>query len=897
MIGTTIAHYTIESKLGEGGMGVVYKARDTKLDRDVALKFLPDRISTSPDDLARFTQEAKAAAALNHPNICTIHGIEESEGRSFIVMEYVDGQMLEEKKHSLTQKQAVEIGIQIAEGLAAAHEKGIVHRDIKPENIMIRKDGRVQVMDFGLAKFRGASRLTKEGSTVGTAGYMSPEQVQGHETDHRSDLFSLGVLLYEMFAGQPPFKGMHETAISYEIVNVDPAPMVSIRPEIPPELDAIVLECLEKDPNERTQSALQVAIDLKKHRRSSSRARASRLFEAMPKAVGVGVDQAKRAGQARFHWSAILPWVLAIAAIGLAVASLVSGKFSAPESIPTVQALIPAPPGVNFHTYGWMAGVPIVSPDGSKIAFVGVTPEGKTMLWLRRLDSPSATPLQGTEGAYYPFWSYDSKWLAFSSYVTGKLKKIDVAGNPPVTICDVAVNIRGGAWGRNDVILIAFATGPLFTVPASGGTPTRLLSLDVDRKESSQRWPVFLPDGKHFLYFSRTVSYGAEAEGDAIMAGSLDGGEVKLITASSCNAAYGSGYLLFMRGSSLLAQPFNENTLSVSGEPRAIAEGVLNDPGFSLGVFSLSENGVLAYQTGNGVSGARMAVVDRSGRVLGYVGEVIEHYAPRLSPDGTKIVESIFEPKSRTQNLWLDDLARGSLTRFTTGFRGSNFPVWSPDGQTVVMTSTTGGIGLEEPIQCMVVIHTSAGSPTDTLYRSEAAIAVTDWSPDGKAICFDRRDERTQLDIMIREVGGDKKVEPFLQTPYNERSGRFSPDGHWVAYQSDETGEQEIYLRPYPGPGTAIKVSASGGTLPVWRHDGRELFFVSKDNKMMAAETRIAGTSIEVGEVRELFTRTAIMSDYDVFPDGRRLLLNRLIEPAATDPLTIVDNWTGKLKQ
>ncbi|MBI4418458.1 MAG: serine/threonine protein kinase [Ignavibacteriales bacterium] len=368
MIGSNISHYKILDKLGEGGMGVVYKAQDTSLDRLVALKFLPEAISVGPSELERFTQEAKAAAGLNHPNICTIHGIEEAEvpspahepsagKRNFIVMEYVEGQTLEERKASLSMKQALDIGIQIAQGLAAAHEKGIVHRDIKPENIMIRKDGRVQVMDFGLAKLRGASRLTKEGSTVGTAGYMSPEQVQGLETDHRSDIFSLGVLLYEMLTGQPPFKGVHETAISYEIVNVDTLPMSSLKSEIPPELDAIVLDCLEKDPNERTQAAGQVALELKRYRRESSRQRASRITSTriVPPPREEVVPSLSTSG---WHASLREPFPLTLAIIAVLMTALAVFLYvrSGSSESPPIKAMIISPKGTNFHSYGQFAG-------------------------------------------------------------------------------------------------------------------------------------------------------------------------------------------------------------------------------------------------------------------------------------------------------------------------------------------------------------------------------------------------------------------------------------------------------------------------------------------------------------------------------------------------------------
>ncbi|MBF8295160.1 MAG: Protein kinase protein [Bacteroidetes bacterium] len=492
MIGQIISHYKILGKLGEGGMGVVYKAQDTTLDRVVALKFLPDHVAAGSDELARFVQEAKAAAALNHPNICTIYGIEQSGGKHFIAMEFVDGQTLQEKKSSLSTKQALDVGVQIAEGLAAAHEKGIVHRDIKPENIMFRKDGRVQIMDFGLAKLRGASRLTKEGSTVGTASYMSPEQVQGQETDHRSDIFSLGVLLYEMLAGQPPFKGVHETAIAYEIVNVDSPPLSSIKPEITPELDAIVLECLEKDPNERTQSAKQVAVDLKRHRRESSRSRLSRSVPARTYSSASPDQTAEKASSFIPFHQYLWPATAAVLCVALALLAWSPWR---PEqtSRPVMRFSINLPENSLILTTSSLD----ITADGKLLAYAGGSGVS-SQIFLRRMDKLGVQPLAGTSGALYPSFSPDGRWLAYE--IGGTLMKIPVSGGASQKLCNIQGLSRGITWENDHSILFGHVNRGIFRVSANGGEPEPVTKLDSANGEISHRFPQLLPDGNTIIY-------------------------------------------------------------------------------------------------------------------------------------------------------------------------------------------------------------------------------------------------------------------------------------------------------------------------------------------------------------------------------------------------------------
>jgi serine/threonine protein kinase len=900
MIGQVISHYKILEKLGEGGMGIVYKAEDTKLDRTVALKFLPARLAYSEQDKARFMQEARAAAALNHPNVCPIHDIAEHDNQLFIVMDFVEGHSLRERKQEFSIKQAVEIGIQIADGLTAAHEKGIVHRDIKPENIMLRKDGIVQIMDFGLAKLRGASRITKEGSTVGTAGYMSPEQVQGLETDHRTDLFSLGVILYELLAGQSPFKGVHETAIMYEVVNVDPAPISSLKPEVDPELDAIVLECLAKEPSERYQSAAEIAKDLRRFKRETSRKGISRVSTVRPAVVPSVAPQPSRRGLFNLVRSPIFAWsIAAILIIALVIITIQYSIRPSPE-LYAIRSFIPPPEKTNYHYYGALAGPAVISPDGKHIAFVAVSSEGKSLLYLRPLDALSAKPLPGTEGAYYPFWSADNKFVGF--FAGPSLKKIDISGGPPVTIC-VAPNARGGTWNKDGTIIFSpLSISPLSVVSSSGGPARVLTAFDTSKNQTSHRWPYFLPDGKHFLYYASTMKVGAPSEENAIYVASLDMKLNKRLLKTSENVAYASGYLLFMTGSTLKAQRFDENELELKGDPVTIADSVLNDAGFSLAAFSASLNGVLVYQTGTAQSGSRLKIVDQSGKETGRIGSVIEHMSHRISPDGRRVVATIFDAKSWTANLWMYEMARGVKTRLTSTMFYDLYAVWSPDGSRIVFYRST-----KKGVCDLYLVRTDRTGSEEPLWLSELDKYPTDWSNNGKFVAFTQYvAERTQGDIWVLPMTGDRKPSPFLQTAFDEGEARFSPNGKWVAYVSNETGEYEIYVRPFPGPGNPWKVSKAGGWAPRWKKESTaystqtnsigELFYVTTDNKLAHAELRTRGSELEVRD-RQLFGVPAFMQDFDVFPDGKRFLFNTSIEPRESPPITLVVNWEAEIRK
>jgi serine/threonine protein kinase len=911
VIGQTISNYKILEKLGEGGMGVVYKAEDTKLDRIVALKFLPSHLSTFDQDKARFIQEAKAASALNHPNVCTIHDIQEQDGKIFIVMEFVDGQTLREKKGSISFKQAIEIGIQIADGLGAAHEKGIVHRDIKPENVMIRKDGITQIMDFGLAKLRAnaskVTRLTKEGSTVGTAGYMSPEQVQGQETDHRSDIFSYGVLLYELLTGQLPFKGVHETALAYEIVNVDPAPVSSLKPEIDPYLDAIVLECLEKDPRERTQSIAQISLDLKRYRRESSKQRVSRVTTARPVFKPSENFHQREDGQTKptevstklFYWH---PWRLGTILFFVTTLSsfLYFGYFNDKQlHQQIIRASIPLPEKSTLSNERG-GGHIALSPDGRKIAFVAVDSSGKNNLWLQSLNALSAQMLSATETAQFPFWSPDCKTIGF--FADGKLKKIDAEGGTPFTICD-AIDPRVGTWSQAGVIVFGLgSTGALYQVSASGGTPSPVTKLDSMRNEQTHRWPCFLPDGKHFLFFIRTTAAGSGSGSDSICVGSIESQEVKHLFHGASDATYSQGYLLFMHESALMAQPFDLKKLEVTGEAVPIVQQIQYDARFSKATFSVSQNGLLVYQSSGTRWKRELALFDNSGEKIASFGQPEIFLRSRLSNDGKRIAMEVVDLQSHNIDLWLYEIERGIQTRFTFDPAPDLAPLWSSDGDRIVFSS-------KRKTHLDLYMKTTTGSVPEELlsdFGGQDKLA-DDWSSDGNYILFETtNDPKTKNDLWILPMTGERKPIPFLQTEFNEQGGVFSPDMHWVAYVSNESGKDEVYVRPFDEPGSQQapvssgkwQISANGGIRARWRTDGKAIFYAA-DNKIMMAEVKASGSNFEVLKVTQHMDLQAKrqIAPSDMSSDGMRILGSIIPFQEKSTPLTLVVNWDEELKK
>ncbi len=885
MIGTTISHYKILEKLGEGGMGVVYKAEDTKLDRMVALKFLPPHLSASEQDKARFTQEAKAAAALNHPNVCSIIDIQEYETGMFIVMEFVDGQTLRQKRASLSFKQATEIGIQVADGLAAAHEKGIVHRDIKPENIMIRKDGIAQIMDFGLAKLRATSskisRLTKEGSTVGTAGYMSPEQVQGQDTDHRSDIFSLGVLLYELFTGELPFKGMHETALLYEIVNVDAVPMSAVKPDIDPALDGIVLECLVKEPSERYQSVAEVAKELRRFKRESTRSRATRTmatrqFQKETGGVGVPVVEPEKSMK-RFFWPA-LSVVLAMAVLLFAwspwrnVESPATQVMRFPITLPLTAPLVGG------------ASTVAISPDGKYFVYLGLS-SGNSKLFLRPIDQFSAQPMTGTDGANDPFFSPDGQWVAF--FASGKLRKVSIFGGSPQDVCTVPGFMRGGWWGLDNTIWFGHLNSVVYRVPSSGGAPVETTVMDTAHGEISHRFPQPLPNGKTVIF---TVKYNNITSFDdaVISAENTVTHERKTLIRGGSFARYvPTGHIMYARGSSIYAVPFDPVTVEIKGTPLPVEEGGMLNPLSGDANYSVSSSGTLLYAPLGSFSGldASLMWIDRQGRTQPLLDTSRAYAEGNLSPDGQKLAMTI---RAANDDIWVYQLNRGTLTRITFGGGNSGLPVWTPDGNRVVYVSERGkffklfskpwdGSGVEEML----------GESLDLDPASWEAL-----SPDGTMAAIGQRG-----DIWTMPLDKTKKPEKFVATPAAEFNPSFSPDGRWLAYISNESGQNEVYVVPFPQRGGKYQISTKGAYYSRWQPDGKTLLYLS-GRQVMEVDVRLS-PSFDFSPPRKVLELPKTWNGFwDVSSDGKRFVVGAMksgdVQPAQVN---IVVGWFEELKK
>jgi Tol biopolymer transport system component len=877
--GTKLGPYEILSPVGVGGMGEVYRARDTRLGRDVAIKVLPENFAKDAVLKERFEREAKTISSLNHPNICTLYDVGHQNGTDFLVMELLEGESLAQRlaKGALPVAETLRIGMEMSDALERAHRQGIVHRDLKPGNIVLTKSG-AKLLDFGLAKPQGlttgsgsalsglatqvspSSPVTREGTVIGTYPYMSPEQVEGKEADARSDIFALGAVLYEMATGKRAFEGKSQISIASAILEKEPEPISRVQPMTPPALEHVVKTCLAKDPEERFQTAHDVKLQLRWISESGSQA---------------GVAAPVVAHRRHREW---LVWALTAALL----LGLLSGWAlwwrgrGEPQPAMFLQASLP-----------FTAQDIALSPNGHTLAAAGYLElANRNVIWIYDVGSRHADNIAGTEGASFPFWSADGRNVAF--FAEGKLKKVEVPGGRVQTICDAPWG-RGGAWNRDGVILFApTTTDPLFRVPASGGTPVPVTKLDRVRLETSHLWPVFLPDGKHFLYLA--ANFGGHPEVNAVFLGSLDSDQRQMIVEVSSNPAYAApGYLLYYRDKALMAQPFDLRRFALMGEPTTILTDVQFLPQVDRAVFAVSHSGLLVSQGASRAADSQLVWFDRNGKQMGSVGKPAMYANVALAPDGRRVACDIVDLDGVKMDVWVMELSSQAAMRFTFDAGLDATPVWSPDGNSLVYSSNQApSTGL--------YVKNSDGSGKNKMILA-AGGSPNAWSPDGKYILYA---QGTQL---AYAAAPEFQSKPFLQTKSMQANGQFSPNGRWVAYASNETGTWEIYVTSFPEPRGKWQVSSGGGQQPRWHGDGRELFYLSSDGKMMAVPVNL-GSSVEAGTPTVLFQahpRQQISSldvfTYDVSRDGQRFLINTRVEHTEASPMSVVLNWSAELRK
>ncbi len=880
--GEQLGHYKILSMIGKGGMGEVYLGTDTRLGRSVAIKV------SSREFNDRFEREAHAISTLNHPNICTLHDV----GPNYLVMEYIEGETLLKiiERGPLPLDKALTYAVQIVDALAAAHAKGVIHRDLKPGNIIITKNG-AKVLDFGLAKLSAekinsesaaniqtvTEPITRAGAVLGTLYYMSPEQVEGKEADERSDIFSFGVVLYEMITGQRPFTGDTQAAVLAALLKDQAPPMSQRQPAVPRALERVVRKCLEKKPDDRWHSARDLKptlelIDLDAPPHSMSSASTS---------VPIPVQTPS---QRKWLWPALAGALLVILAAGAAVLWL---KPSAPARATRFEVTLPE--GVQFSQYV------SVSPDGHKLVFNATG--DKAGLWIRDLDTLQWRQLAGTEGSSSPFWSPDSRFLGFS--VANELKKIEVAGGPPQTLSKSPSAVGTGAWSKDNVILFGGKpNGPLRRVSAAGGIPTDVTVIDSKRGETYHLIPTFLPDGKHFVY---TISGSPEVSG--VYVGSLDvkpaeQSKERLVT-TTLGAPYADGNIFFLREGTLMAQPFDAGKLQLRGEPVPIAEHVGAE--LSAGYFAVSPTGVLAYRTGASATiGLQHTWFDRAGKATGTFGEPNNDFGVSLSPDGTHAAERDAAGQTRG-DIWLLDFARGVRTRLTFRQSLGSYPVWSPDGSRIAFSAG------DSPNTIYEKSASGAGEEKELLKKPGEVILPTSWSHDGRFLLYYAANvPKTGSDLWVLPLEGDRKAAPLLTTDFNEGLGDFSPDGRWVAYVSNESGRNEIYVRPFVASGPSDpslgdgkwQLSKDGGTNPKWRADGKEIIF-NFGLAILSVDVNGSGAGFQMGTPQQLF-RAPANNGWDVTGDGKRFMMivppNQGMQTSPT-PITVVLNWQADLKK
>jgi len=895
--GTRFGPYEIQSQLGAGGMGEVYRAKDTRLDRTVAVKVLAAHLSSSPELKQRMEREARAISALNHPNICHLYDIGSQDGSDFLVMEFLEGETLADRlrKGAMPLSEILKVGIAVSEALAFAHRHGIVHRDLKPSNIMLTPGG-AKLMDFGLAKplstqatgpasgsvpsFTAAptmsgptplSPLTTAGSIIGTIQYMSPEQIEGKEADARSDIFALGAVLYEMAAGKRPFSGKSQISLASSILENEPESISAIKPQIPATYENVVATCLQKNPEERFQNAQDLKLQL----------------QWVAKEKPPGATSAPDAASKAPGNSQRLAW--ALAALAMLIIGVIGGIFFRPlaPTAPAIRTVINSPEKTSFNLAGDFAGPPVLSPDGASIVFSATGVDGKSMLWLRAMNSLDARQLAETEGAYFPFWSPDSRSIGF--FASGKLKAIDVNGGTPQEVCDAPYG-RGGAWGAGGVIVFSpTPAAPLMRVSASGGNPVAITNIDVNQ-HTSHRWPFFLPDGKHFLYVA--IHHDpAKAVNNTLYYAAIDGKENRALFRSQSNAVYADGSLLFARGDQLMAQPFDPAKGILSGEARTLTKNVMNDASTWHMDASASDNGVMIYGSG-GASDWQLIWIGRDGKQLSIVADKLTNLQSAvLSPRGDRVAMGI---DTGENDLWVLDLARGVRTRLTFGPIANAHPVWSTDGQWIAYSSVRNG-------QPNLYRKRSDGSGGEELLFMGPDIPSIDtlnpscWSRDGKELFYTLRSQSGQSEVWVLPLDGERKPRKVIA---RGASARLSPNGKWLAYASLESGTPEVYVEAYGGGQGKWQVSI-GGQQPQWSPDGQQLYYMDLTFDVLSVTVKESGGALQFGPPQTLVGTTSWSAPeafFDVTPDGKKFLLNRIMQQVSQS-VTVVTNFAAESKK
>ncbi len=879
--GAKLGPYEIISRLGEGGMGEVYRARDTRLNRSVAVKVLPQDMVSDPDRMRRFDQEARTVAALNHPNILAAYDVGVEGDTPYLVMELLEGETLRERldRGPLPIRKAVEIALQIAQGLAAAHERGIVHRDLKPENIFVTRDGHTKLLDFGLAKARAqtaaasaqSGRLsdlaltaqtmqTEPGVVMGTAPYMAPEQVRGEQVDYRADIFSFGAVLYEMVCGKRAFAGDTSVEIMTAILKAEPPEFDPEQVKVPPGLERIVRHCLEKSPADRFQSDRDLTFALAALSGSQTTST---------------LTPAPSAGRRISVWWAALAAVVLIAVAGSAI------YFSDRRtSSPPMEFAIPVQGEVGHIA---------LSPDGSMLAYAAMDENiGASVLYVQPVGSPNATRLEGTEGATYPFWSPNNDAIGF--FAQGKLKRVSATGGAPRILANV-LQARGGSWSKKGVIVYApDACGPLWRVDADGAGAAPLTNGTFAVRESSHRWPVFLPDGDRLLFWSGDVHERSEASTIGIYATSLsDPRHKQLLLAAHSSLGYADGHLFYVDDKGSLVYVGLDRNLKVHGKPHIVTNQVGHHPSTHWAAFSVALNGTVVYHKRTGSSLSQLTWYDRSGKELGRVGNVGMVANPNLSPDGDRVVLDISDPLERNIDVWIDDLKRGASTRFTFDPEEETTGVWSRDGKMIAYRWA----GSPEVLRLKNSNGFEADRPMSRGVPGSDDMAPNSFEPGDQQLLATAQGDSGGLSLALVSVK-DKTATPFLAGKNNKADGQISPDGKWVAYESDETGEWEVYISPFPSGGGKLQVSRGGGKEPRWRDDGMEIFYLDPKGFIVSVKVDSQG-SLSTSNPTPLFqarAREAVSSSdffsYDVTPDGQRFLVDRYVKPAQNPPISII---------